>query len=98
MTFVIIHITCPTDHHCPWLAYKCIVRRSVSHGVNAYVPLASTQGHWTYTAFLHFLLSVSLLALYVMILCSQIVYFAFVNPFIVVSTARFLDSSDYNSY
>ncbi|KAH8114409.1 zf-DHHC-domain-containing protein [Phellopilus nigrolimitatus] len=52
------------DHHCPWLAQKCV-------------------GHWIYTAFLHFLLCITLLAAYVCILSGRIVYVAFVNPFLV---------------
>lgn len=49
------------DHHCPWLAAKCI-------------------GHRTYPAFVHFLLCITLLALYICIVSILDLVYAFTNP------------------
>lgn len=49
------------DHHCVWLASKCI-------------------GHRTYPAFVHFLSSVTLLALYIAVISGSALLFAFNNP------------------
>jgi len=49
------------DHHCLWLASKCI-------------------GHRTYPAFVHFLCSITLLALYIAVISASALWFAFNNP------------------
>lgn len=46
------------DHHCPWMAHKCI-------------------GHRTYPAFIHFIGSVTLLAIYIGAISMTVVWFAF---------------------
>lgn len=44
-----------------------------------------SQGHRTYPAFLHFLLSVTLLATYIGIMSVSAVWYAFNNPYTIVS-------------
>ncbi|KAL1719204.1 DHHC palmitoyltransferase-domain-containing protein [Schizophyllum commune] len=55
------------DHHCPWLASRCV-------------------GHRTYPAFVHFLTTVTLLAMYITVICSRALLFAFRNPYAVDDT------------
>jgi len=55
------------DHHCPWIAYKCI-------------------GHRTYPAFLHFLICVNLLALYIGLVSISAIYYAFTHPMTIDET------------
>ncbi|TRM70305.1 DHHC palmitoyltransferase-domain-containing protein [Schizophyllum amplum] len=50
------------DHHCPWLASRCV-------------------GHRTYPAFVHFLISVTILATYIAVICVNALLFAFRNPY-----------------
>lgn len=44
------------------------------------------QGHRTYPAFVHFLTTVTLLAMYITVICSRALLFAFRNPYAVVRT------------
>ena len=57
-------------------------------------PLILSQGHRTYPAFVHFLTTVTLLAMYITVICSRALLFAFRNPYAVVST-RFSFSVSY---
>jgi hypothetical protein len=50
------------DHHCPWMASKCI-------------------GYNTYPAFVHFLVTVTLLALYLAVVSIFALIYAFNNPY-----------------
>lgn len=50
------------DHHCPWMASKCI-------------------GYNTYPAFVHFLVSCTLLALYIAVVSIFALIYAFSNPY-----------------
>ncbi|KAK2464599.1 hypothetical protein APHAL10511_003388 [Amanita phalloides] len=50
------------DHHCPWLASKCI-------------------GHRTYPAFVHFILGITLQAIYIGSISAQAIWYSFEHPF-----------------
>src|SRR5262245_25005867 len=79
------------DHHCAWLASKCIVSvppRYVYIKHNFYI-----QGHRTYPAFLHFLCTITLLAGYIAIISARAVWFAFNNPYSIVSILDLLTST-----
>jgi len=70
------------DHHCPWLASKCIVR--VHPSAEPVKKLTDVQGHRTYPAFIHFLTCITLLSLYIGVVSGMALIYAFNNPFAVV--------------
>ncbi|EJC98527.1 zf-DHHC-domain-containing protein [Fomitiporia mediterranea MF3/22] len=65
-------------HHCSACG-RCVLK------MDHHCPWLAQKcvGHWTYTAFLHFLLCISLLSSYIALLAGRIVYVAFLNPFLV---------------
>lgn len=76
------HLMWFADHHCPWLASKCIVR--VHPSTEPVKKLTDVQGHRTYPAFIHFLTCITLLSLYIGVVSGMALIYAFNNPFAVV--------------
>lgn len=66
---------------------------SLSHSIALLKPIFY-QGHRTYPAFVHFLCSVTLLATYVGAVGANALWYAFDNPFAVVSSTSFARSSE----
>ena len=72
------------DHHCPWLG-SCIVSQTILFMVWKSDCLSWNKGHRTYLAFLHFLFSITLLALYLAVVSISALVYAFNNPYGIVS-------------
>jgi hypothetical protein len=77
------------DHHCPWLGFRCIVSSFFSECLQLSYGDLSYQGHRTYPAFIHFLCSVTLLSMYVAVMSISALWYAFHNPYTIVSHAQF---------
>ncbi|KAJ4482381.1 DHHC palmitoyltransferase-domain-containing protein [Lentinula aciculospora] len=65
-------------HHCSFCG-RCVLK------MDHHCPWLGNRcvGHRTYPAFLHFLLCITLLAIYVAVLCAHALYYAFNNPYTV---------------
>lgn len=73
------------DHHCQWMANKCIVSYLTLCRIrDAQFGLATLQGHRTHPAFVHFLTCVVLMAVYMGGVGISGFYYAITNPMEIV--------------
>jgi len=72
------------DHHCQWMANKCIVSYPILNTVFGALRPLVPKGHRTYPAFVHFLACVVLMAMYMGGVAISRFYYALTHPMDIV--------------